>query len=89
MKNIEEIIFDCSNKYRYGFNEFCIKAKCEINNNLFTTQNETYWKLSNKNIHIINGIERKYLESDRVLEIIIRIIYSRICSFLKKIISIL
>ena len=81
LKNIEEIIFNCSNRYRYEFNEFCVKVKCEINNNLFTTQKETYWKLSNKNIHIINGIERKYLESDRVLEIIIRIIYSRICSF--------
>ena len=81
LKNIEEIIFDCSNKYRYEFNEFCIKVKCEINNNLFTTQKETYWKLSNENIHIINGIERKDLESDRVLEIIVRIIYSRICSF--------
>ena len=81
LKNIEEIIFDCSNKYRYEFKEFCIKVKCEINNNLFTTQKETYRKLSNENIHIINGIERKDLESDRVLEIIIRIIYSRICSF--------
>ena len=80
LKNTEEIIFDCSNKYRYEFNEFCIKVKCEINNNLFTTQKETYWKLSNKNIHIISGIERKYLESDRNLEIIIRIIYSRFCS---------
>ena len=85
LKNIEETIFDCSNKYRYEFNEFCIKVKCEISNNLFTTQKETYWNLSNKNIHIINGIERKYLESDRVLEINIRIIYSRICSFLAKI----
>ena len=81
LKNIEEIIFNRSNRYRYEFNEFCIKVKCEINNNLFTTQKETYWKLSNKNIHIINGIERKDLESDRVLEMIIRIIYSRICSF--------
>ena len=81
LKNIEEIIFDCSIKYRYEFNEFCIKVKCEINNNLFTTQKETYWKLSNENIHIINGIERKDLESDRVLEIIITIIYGRICSF--------
>ena len=81
LKIIEEIIFNCSNRYRYNFNEFCIKVKCEINNNLFTTQKETYWKLSNKNIHVINGIERKDLESDKVLEMLIRIIYSGICSF--------
>ena len=27
LKNIEEIIIDCSNKYRYEFNEFCIQVK--------------------------------------------------------------
>ena len=56
--------------------------KCEINNNLFTTQKETYWKSSNKNIHIINGIERKDLESGKVLEMFSGRIYDGICSFL-------
>ena len=81
LKNVAEILFNCINRYRYNFNEFCIKVKCEINNNLFTTQKETYWKLSNKNIHIINGTERKDLESDRVLEMLTGRIYNRICSF--------
>ena len=82
LKNIEEIIFNCSIRYRYIFNEFCIKVKCEINNNLFATQKETYWKLSNKDIHI--RTERKDLESDKVLEMLSGRIYNRICCFLFK-----
>ena len=41
LKNVAGIIFECSSRYRYKFNEFCTKVKCEINNNLFTTQKET------------------------------------------------
>ena len=38
LKNVAEIIFECSSRYRYKFSEFCIEVKCGINNNLFTTQ---------------------------------------------------
>ena len=37
LKNVVEIIFGCSSRYKYEFIEFCIKVKCEINNKLFTT----------------------------------------------------
>ena len=67
MENVAEIIFRCSSRYRYDFNEFCIKVKWEINNNLFLTQKGTYWKLS-ENTHVINGNVRKVLESDKRLK---------------------
>ena len=42
LKNVEKIIFDCGNRYKYEFNESCIKVKYEINNKLSTTQKQSY-----------------------------------------------
>ena len=41
LKNFEKIIFVCGNIYKYKFNEFCIKVKCETDNKLTTTQKKT------------------------------------------------
>ena len=61
LKNVAEIIFECSSRYKDKFDDFCIKVKCEINNKLFTTQKETYCKLSN-NTHVVNGWKEKILK---------------------------
>ena len=66
LRKVAEIIFECSSSYKYKFNEFCIKVKCEINYKLFTTQKETYYKLSNKT-HVGNGVEGKDFKSDKLL----------------------
>ena len=79
LRNVAEIIFECSSRYKYKFNEFCIKVKCGINNKLFTTQKETYYKLSNKT-HVDNGVERKDFENDKLLKMLCWKIYDRICS---------
>ena len=78
LKNVEKIIFDCGNRYKYEFNEFCIKAKCEINNKLSTTQKESYYKLPNYG-YLINGILEKDKESDESLQI-----YNKIHSVLDR-----
>ena len=66
LKNIEKIIFDCGNRYKYEFNEFCIKVKCEINKKLSTTQKESYYKLPNCG-YLVNGILERYKESNEIL----------------------
>ena len=42
LKIVEKIIFDCGNRYKYEFNEFCIKVNSETNNKLGTTQKKSY-----------------------------------------------
>ena len=78
-ENVEKIIFDCGNRYKYEFNEFCIKVKCEINNELSTTQKESYYKLPNYG-YLVNGILEKDKESDEILQEISRKVYNKIRS---------
>ena len=82
LRNFAEFIFECSSRYKYKYNEFCIEVKCEINNKLFTTQKETFCKLSNIT-HVVNGVERKDFESDKLLKMLCWKIYDRICSVLR------
>ena len=68
LKNVEKIIFDCGNRCKYEFNEFCIKVKCETDNKS-TTQKETYYKYP-KQGYLVNGIIEKDKESDEILRLI-------------------
>ena len=68
LKNVGKIIFDCGNRCNYKFNEFCIKVKCETDNNS-TTQQETYCKYP-KHGYSINGKIVKDKESDEILLLI-------------------
>ena len=76
LKNVEKIIFECGNRYKYKFNEFCIKVKCEINNKLTTTQKERYYILPNYGF-LVNGILERYKESDETLQEISKKIYDK------------
>ena len=80
-KNVGKIIFECGNTYKYEFNEFCTKVKCEINNKLTTTQKETYYKLPNYG-YLVNGILERYKESDEILQEISKKICNKIHSVL-------
>ena len=75
----KKIIFDCGNRYKYEFNEFCIKVKCETDNNLITTQKETYYKYP-KHGYLVNGIIEKDKESDEILQGITKKICNKIHS---------
>ena len=73
MKNVGKFIFDCGNRCKYEFNEFCIKVKCETDNKS-TTQKETYYKYPNHG-YLVIGIIEKDKESDEIL----RLITKKIC----------
>ena len=83
LKSVEKIIFDCGNRYKYEFNEFCIKVKCEIINKLNTTQKESYYKLPNYG-YLVNGILEKDKESDEILQEISKKINNKIHSVLDR-----
>ena len=83
MKNVEKFILDCGNRYKYEFNEFCIKVKCEINNKLSTTQKESYYKLPNYG-YLVNGVLEKDKESDEILQEISKKISNKIHSVLDR-----
>ena len=68
LKNVEKIIFDCGNRCKYEFNEFCIKVKCETDNKS-TTQKETYCKYPTHG-YSVNGNIIKDKESDEILRLI-------------------
>ena len=68
LKNVGKIIFDCGNRCKYKFNEFCIKVKCETDNKS-TTQQEIYCKYP-KHGNSINGNIVKDKESDEILLLI-------------------
>ena len=72
-KNVEKIIFDCGDRCKYEFNEFCIKVKCETDYRS-TTQKETYCKYP-KYGYLVNGNIVKDKESDEIL----RLITKKIC----------
>ena len=61
--DVEKIIFEHANIFKYRFNEFTIKVKCEINDKLYTTQKETYWKLKNDE-YVIRGTAIKNFKND-------------------------
>ena len=67
LTNVEKIIFEHANIFKYRFNEFLIKVKCEINDKLHTTQKETYWRLTNGN-YVVKGELRKQIIDDRILK---------------------
>ena len=83
LKNVEKIIFDCGNRYKYEFNEICIKVKCEINIKLSTTQKESYYKLPNYG-YLVNGVLEKDEESEEILQEITKKIYNKIHSVLDR-----
>ena len=78
MKNVEKIIFDCGNRFKYEFTEFCIKVKCETDNKS-TTQKETYYKYPKHGYLVIGPIE-KDKKSDEILQGITKNICNKIHS---------
>ena len=83
MENVEKIIFDCGNRYKHEFNEFCIKVKYEINNKSSIIQKESYYKLPNFG-YLVNGILEKDKESDEILQEISKKIYNKVHSVLDR-----
>ena len=67
LANVEKIIFENANIFKYRFNEFLIKVKCEINDNLYVTQKETYWRLTNGN-YVDKGMVIKQDNDDEILK---------------------
>ena len=67
LTNVKKIIFEHANIFKYRFNEFLIKEKCETNDNFYTTQKETYWRLTNGN-YVVKGELRKQIIDDRILK---------------------
>ena len=73
LENVEKNIFDCGNRCKYEFNEFCIKVKCETDYRSIT-QKETYCKYTTYG-YSVNGIIVKDKDSDEIL----RLITKKIC----------
>ena len=67
LANVEEIIFERANIFKYRFNEFIIKVKCETNDNLYTTQKETCWRLTNGN-YVVKGMVIKQINDNKILK---------------------
>ena len=78
LENVGKIIFDCVNRCKYEFNEFCIKVKCETDDKS-TSQKETYYKYP-KHGYIVNGIIEKDKESKEILQRITKKICNKIHS---------
>ena len=57
LDDFKKNIFEHANIFKYRFNEFTIKIKCEINDKLYTTQKETYWRLKNGR-YVVRGVEQ-------------------------------
>ena len=79
--DVEKIIFEHANIFKDRFNQFIKKVKCEINDKLYTTQKETYWRVTNGN-HVVNGVVRKQIIG--ILKEICWKIYDRIHSILSR-----
>ena len=62
-KDIIKIIFKHANIFKNRFNEFIIKVKCEINDKKYTTQKETYWRLTSGD-YVVKGEMRKQIRGD-------------------------
>ena len=68
LDDVKKIIFEHANIFKYRFNEFLIKVKCEINGRLYTTQKETYWRLKNGD-YVVRGMVRKQINNcDEILK---------------------
>ena len=67
LADVEKIIFEHVNIFKYRFNEFTIKVKCETNDNLYTTQKETYWRITNGD-YVVKGMVIKQFNDDRILK---------------------
>ena len=71
--DVKKIIFEHANIFKYRFNEFTIKVKCEINDKLYTAQKETYWRLKNGRF-VVRGTEQ-INNCDEILKEICRKIF--------------